>query len=90
MIIPYSAIKIKANPPLKYSILNPDTNSDSPSMKSMGLRFNSAKTLIKKTINKGNNITKYHKYNCHFINSLKEYLSLKIINTKIIIINLTS
>lgn len=54
IIIPYSPIKINANPPLKYSILNPDTNSDSPSIKSIGVRFNSAKTLIKNTINIGN------------------------------------
>merc|ERR1719422_1986820 len=30
-ILAYSAIKIRANPNLPYSILNPDTNSDSPS-----------------------------------------------------------
>jgi len=40
-------------------------------------------------------MAKYHKYNGHFIflffiNSLKAYVSLKIIKTKIIIINLTS
>jgi len=29
-IFAYSAIKIIANKPLLYSILNPDTNSDSP------------------------------------------------------------
>jgi len=60
MIIPYSAKKTNANPPLKYSILYRETNSDSPLIKSIGLRLNSANTLIKKTINKGNNITKYH------------------------------
>jgi len=42
MILAYSAIKIKANPTLPYSILNPDTNSDSPSAKSNGVRFVSA------------------------------------------------
>ena len=36
-------MKIKANPPLLYSVLNPDTNSDSPSAKSNGVRFVSAK-----------------------------------------------
>lgn len=45
-IIEYSAKKIKANPPLLYSILNPDTNSDSPSEKSKGARFVSAKRMI--------------------------------------------
>jgi len=38
----YSAIKMRANPPLPYSMLNPDTSSDSPSAKSNGARFVSA------------------------------------------------
>jgi hypothetical protein len=42
IILAYSAIKIKANPTLPYSILKPDTNSDSPSAKSNGVRFVSA------------------------------------------------
>lgn len=41
-IIPYSAKKIRANFILPYSILNPDTNSDSLSAKSKGARFVSA------------------------------------------------
>lgn len=47
--MPYSTKKIKTNPDLKYSMLKPETNSDSPSIKSIGLRFNSAKILKKKT-----------------------------------------
>ena len=39
IILAYSAIKIRANPTLPYSILNPETNSDSPSEKSKGVRF---------------------------------------------------
>lgn len=52
IIIPYSAIKIKAKVLPEYSILNPDTNSLSPSEKSKGVRFNSAKreTIHKKKI----------------------------------------
>ena len=42
-ILKYSAKKIKANHPPMYSTLNPDTNSDSPSAKSNGLRFVSAR-----------------------------------------------
>jgi len=42
-ILAYSARKIKANPPLLYSVLKPDTNSDSPSAKSKGVRLVSAK-----------------------------------------------
>lgn len=45
-ILAYSAIKISANEPLLYSILNPDTNSDSPSAKSKGVRFVSARVVI--------------------------------------------
>jgi hypothetical protein len=41
-ILAYSAIKISANPPLLYSILNPDTSSDSPSARSKGVRLVSA------------------------------------------------
>lgn len=41
-ILAYSAIKIKANPPLPYSTLNPETSSDSPSAKSNGVRLVSA------------------------------------------------
>jgi len=42
IILPYSDKKIIANPPLLYSVLNPDTNSDSPSAKSKGARLVSA------------------------------------------------
>lgn len=40
--IPYSPTKIRAKGPLEYSVLNPDTNSDSPSEKSKGARLHSA------------------------------------------------
>jgi len=45
-MLAYSAIKINANPTLPYSTLNPDTNSDSPSAKSKGVRLVSAKQAI--------------------------------------------
>ena len=41
-IIEYSAIKIKVNPTPPYSMLNPETSSDSPSEKSKGVRLVSA------------------------------------------------
>lgn len=49
----YSAIKIKANGPALYSVLNPDTSSDSPSAKSKGVRLVSAWIVIsqKRAIN---------------------------------------
>ena len=42
----YSAMKIKANGPLLYSVLNPETNSDSPSAKSKGVRAVSAREVM--------------------------------------------
>ena len=42
----YSAIKINANVPELYSVLNPDTSSDSPSARSKGVRFVSASLVI--------------------------------------------
>jgi hypothetical protein len=44
-ILAYSAIKTNANKPLLYSILNPDTSSDSPSARSNGVRFVSARLV---------------------------------------------
>jgi hypothetical protein len=59
MMLAYSARNNRANPPLEYSMLNPETNSDSPSAKSKGVRLVSAsievpqqkKTGTKKKIN---------------------------------------
>lgn len=49
-------MKIKANPNLPYSILNPDTSSDSPSAKSKGVRLVSAKQEISQIPTMGVNI----------------------------------
>lgn len=58
-IIIYSAMKIIANILEPYSILNPDTNSDSPSAKSNGARLVSANIVINHKINNGiNRITR--------------------------------
>jgi hypothetical protein len=58
-ILAYSAIKIIANIAPLYSILNPETSSDSPSAKSNGVRFVSAKFVINHVMNSGiiNSIT---------------------------------
>jgi len=45
-IVIYSAIKIRANAPALYSVLNPETSSDSPSAKSNGVRLVSARMEI--------------------------------------------
>lgn len=42
IIMEYSPKNNKANPPALYSTLKPETNSDSPSAKSKGVRFISA------------------------------------------------
>jgi hypothetical protein len=59
MIIPYSQIKIKENNPPPNSTLKPETNSDSPSEKSKGVRLLSAiqirDQLKIKTIKKNKN-----------------------------------
>lgn len=43
IILAYSARKNRAKGPAAYSTLNPETNSDSPSVKSKGARLVSAK-----------------------------------------------
>jgi len=60
-MLAYSAKKIKANPPLPYSTLNPETSSDSPSAKSKGVRLVSAKQEINQTKDKGREIKINHK-----------------------------
>merc|ERR1719495_825622 len=52
-ILRYSAIKMSANVPLLYSVLNPETSSDSPSAKSNGVRFVSARMVANHLKNKG-------------------------------------
>lgn len=64
-ILAYSAKKIKANPPAPYSTLNPETNSDSPSAKSKGVRLVSAKLEIIHINPIGKNITKNQIFFCN-------------------------
>lgn len=42
MMFTYSAMKNRANGPAAYSVLNPETSSDSPSVRSKGVRLVSA------------------------------------------------
>ena len=49
-ILAYSAIKIIANLPPLYSVLNPETSSLSPSAKSNGARFVSARVDVNQVI----------------------------------------
>lgn len=50
-ILKYSAIKINAKRPPPYSMLNPETSSDSPSAKSKGARFVSANIVTNHSAN---------------------------------------
>lgn len=82
----YSAIKIIANDPLLNSVLNPETNSLSPSAKSKGVRLSSAKEEINHIKIITENITKGINF-CVLINFKKLKLLLKniieiIINTR--------
>lgn len=52
-ILAYSAMKISANGPALYSVLNPETSSDSPSAKSKGVRFVSAKVVVNHVMDRG-------------------------------------
>jgi hypothetical protein len=64
----YSAIKISAKFTLLYSVLNPDTSSDSPSAKSNGVRFVSATLVINHKIAIGVTRISNHDFILMFIN----------------------
>lgn len=53
IILVYSAIKIKVKVPALYSVLKPETSSDSPSAKSKGVRFVSARVVANQVRNEG-------------------------------------
>lgn len=57
-MLAYSAIKISAKDPLLYSILKPETSSDSPSAKSKGVRLVSASVVTNQIKARGVKIRK--------------------------------
>ncbi len=61
-IFAYSAMKIKAKPPALYSTLKPETSSDSPSAKSNGARFVSARQETNQTKEIGASRKKSHSW----------------------------
>lgn len=61
-ILVYSAIKMRAKGPLLYSVLKPDTSSDSPSAWSKGVRFVSASIVINHIKNTGKIISRGQEY----------------------------
>lgn len=62
IILAYSAKKNRAKGPPAYSTLNPDTNSDSPSVKSKGARLVSARVEINHIIARGHEGKISHMY----------------------------
>lgn len=58
IIFMYSAMKIRAKVPDLYSVLNPETSSDSPSARSKGVRLVSAKDVMIQVMNRGQSIIK--------------------------------
>lgn len=64
MIFMYSAMKNRAKGPAAYSTLNPETNSDSPSVRSNGARFVSARVEIYHIMASGQAGTRSHNGSC--------------------------
>lgn len=64
-IDPYSAMKIRAKSPPPYSMLNPDTISDSPSAMSNGVRLVSAMHRVIQTVKNGREIKAPHIFCCN-------------------------
>lgn len=58
----YSPIKMRAKPPALYSMLNPETSSDSPSARSKGVRFNSARMEMNHRGIRGRSIRNFGTY----------------------------
>ena len=69
-ILAYSAMKIMANPTEPYSILKPETSSDSPSEKSKGVRLVSATQQISQIITKGVKIRSLRAYEFKLKNTI--------------------
>lgn len=60
IMLVYSAMKNSANGPAAYSTLNPETNSDSPSVRSKGARFVSANVEMNHIIASGQEANSNH------------------------------
>lgn len=82
-IIPYSPTKIKAKGPLEYSVLNPDTSSDSPSEKSKGARLHSAIQDKNQINNTGNVINSKEMVEIFFKSCRDRKLFIKIIQNRV-------
>lgn len=72
IILVYSAMKNKAKGPAAYSTLNPETNSDSPSVRSNGARLVSASVEIYHIIPRGQVGIINHRASCVNISDCRE------------------
>lgn len=90
IILAYSARKNSANGPAAYSTLNPDTSSDSPSVRSKGARLVSARVEMYHIIISGHVDRRSHEYSCVMIRLLRVNDPLMSRTDKIIIANVTS
>lgn len=89
-MLAYSARKNSANGPPAYSTLKPETNSDSPSVKSKGARFVSAKVEIYHIAAKGHAGITNQMVSCVLLNVCRVKPPLKIIMARRINPRLTS
>lgn len=64
IIFMYSAMKNRANEPAAYSMLNPETSSDSPSVRSKGARLVSASVEMNHIMARGHDGSRSHEYSC--------------------------
>lgn len=64
IMLAYSARKNRAKGPAAYSTLNPDTSSDSPSVRSNGARLVSASVEINHIIMRGQEDNNSHWFSC--------------------------
>jgi len=78
MMFIYSAMKISAKAPPLYSVLNPETNSDSPSAKSKGVRLVSARVVVNQVVaRRGSiNVSGVRWLACS-LNRLREYIKIR-------------
>jgi len=76
-IFMYSAIKISANAPPLYSVLKPDTNSDSPSAKSKGVRLVSASVVVNQISIRGGAMIKIGVSRWYRLNIFRECMRMR-------------
>lgn len=72
IMLVYSAMKNNAKGPAAYSTLKPDTNSDSPSVRSNGARFVSARVEINHIMARGQDVRRSQVASCVVMRDWRE------------------